>query len=94
VNFPKDGAKGLYRVTSVGRRQYTREVKVSTDPKGKPYYWIGGDPSQHEDIPGSDCNAVFDDGLISVTPIHVDMTHRQSLKSLAAIELPGFGKVL
>jgi len=87
VNLPEGGANGRYKITSVGRRQYTRDVKVGADPKGKPYYWIGGDPSRHEDIPGSDCNAVFDDRLISITPIQVDMTHRDSLKSLASMDL-------
>jgi 5'-nucleotidase len=92
VNIPKGGGKRCYRITSVGRRQYTKDVKLSIDPRGKPYFWIGGNPARHEDIPGSDCNTVFDDGLISITPIHVDMTHQESFSKLTAMNLPFFGK--
>lgn len=90
VNIPEKIKKRGYKVTVVGRRAYSKEVYETKDPRGKLYYWIGGDPLIHEDIPGSDCNAVFDEKVISVTPIHIDMTHFESLKLLKNINLKQF----
>ncbi len=67
VNFPAVAAgeaKGV-KVTELGRRFYDNKIIVKEDPRGTPYYWIGGDGFHHDDIPGSDCNAVVD-GWISV----------------------------
>jgi len=67
VNFPSvpaGEAKGVV-VTELGRRFYDNKIIVKHDPRGTPYYWIGGDGFHHDDIPGSDCNAVVD-GWISV----------------------------
>jgi 5'-nucleotidase len=61
VNIPRGAVHANYRMTTVGRRQYSKDVRQNLDPKGKTYYWIGGDPLQHDDIPGSDCNTVLDE---------------------------------
>jgi 5'-nucleotidase len=90
VNIPKGVVQRSYKITTVGRRSYSKDVRQVLDPKGRIYYWIGGDPLQHDDLPGSDCNAVFDEGLISVTPIHTDMTHNDSLTRWKSAKLPGF----
>ena len=74
VNIPCDAKSDEYKVTVAGRRVYSLEVQLGTDPKGRPYFWIGGDPKQHEDIRGSDCSAVLDERMISVTPLHIDLT--------------------
>jgi len=63
-------------VTKLGRRNYRRDVTEKRDPYDRPYYWLGGSELTHDDLPGSDCNAV-DDGAIAVTPVEIDMTgHR------------------
>ncbi len=55
------------RVTCLGRRSYSEDIIRNVDPRGRPYYWIGGADVVHEDVPGSDCNAV-DEGWVSITP--------------------------
>ena len=61
--------------TDQDRRRYDDDVTERLDPRGRPYYWIGGGPSGHDDLPASDCNAVAA-GMISVTPMHLDLTAR------------------
>lgn len=56
------------RITRLGRRNYSEDVVRSVDPRGRPYYWIGGAEVVHEDVEGSDCNAV-DAGFVSVSPL-------------------------
>lgn len=92
VNVPGGPIKG-YRTVRLGRRDYGGEVVASKDPRGRPYYWIGGDAAIHEDIPGSDCNCVFDEGIVSVTPLHLDMSHDAMLSELRNYTLEGFEKI-
>jgi 5'-nucleotidase len=74
VNVPPD-AERAYQWTVLGKRTYVDDVAERHDPRGRPYYWIGGGPTGHEDLDGSDCNAVAN-GVISVTPIHLDLCDR------------------
>lgn len=83
VNFPPrppGGVEGV-RVTSLGQRWYDDSIVESKDPRGKPYYWIGGSGFRFGDVPGSDCNALTD-GFISVTPISADLTATTQLDAL------------
>jgi 5'-nucleotidase len=73
VNVPA-GDPAAYAVTRLGKHSYGFEVVEKVDPRGRKYYWIGGNEYQHDDIPGSDCNAVHRDGIISVTPLHLALT--------------------
>lgn len=72
VNVP-EGQPTTWQRTFLGRRPYSHAVHVRHDPRGRPYYWIGGDPATHDDLPGSDCNAIHE-GVVSVTPLEVDLT--------------------
>lgn len=90
VNVPADAEPAHFRVTRLGRRGYLAWVEERRDLRGKPYYWIGGPQREHENIPGSDCNTVFDDRLISVTPMQIDLTSGMGLDQLASWQLPGF----
>jgi 5'-nucleotidase len=74
VNLPSGPIKGV-RVTSMGRRIYRDQVSVRQDLRGRSYYWIGGPEQKGEDVPGSDCTAVSE-GMASVTPIGLDLTHQ------------------
>jgi 5'-nucleotidase len=72
VNMPGGGAE-LYQWTSLGRRFYADDVAERADPRGRPYYWVGGGPAGHEHIDGTDCVAVAH-GWNSITPMHLDLT--------------------
>lgn len=72
VNLPANGSTEL-RWTRLGRRTYKDDVQERSDPRGRPYYWIGGGPTGHDDVANSDC-VVIADGINSVTPLHLDIT--------------------
>ena len=81
VNFPPKADAERFQWTTLGRRRYGEAVDARVDPRGRKYYWIGGDEMGHDDLPGSDCNAVAE-GLISVSPVHMDLTNYEALEKL------------
>ncbi|ABS25002.1 5'/3'-nucleotidase SurE [Anaeromyxobacter sp. Fw109-5] len=92
VNVPRGPVRG-YRFTRLGRRTYGNEVVEKTDPRGRKYYWIGGEGGPtNEDIPGSDCNCVLGEGLVAVTPLHLDSSHDAVLQGLRSWTVPGYEK--
>jgi 5'-nucleotidase len=90
VNVPGGVEPRGYRITKLGKRSYGYEVVENVDPRGRKYYWIGGSEFQHEDIPGSDCNVVLREQLISVTPLHLDLTEFPTMSELERWTLDGF----
>ena len=75
VNVPsvaKDDIKGV-QVTRMCRRIYRDELVERADPRGKPYYWIGGEEPTADPDEGTDFLAL-ENGFISVTPLHLDLT--------------------
>ncbi|HEX6014681.1 MAG TPA: 5'/3'-nucleotidase SurE, partial [Geminicoccaceae bacterium] len=67
-----------------GKRKIGDTLLERVDPRGEPYLWIGAlreDPQTRE---GTDLAAVAA-GYVSVTPIHLDMTHHPSLPALRAL---------
>ncbi len=69
------------RVTSLGKRRYSDSLTRAQDPSGKEYFWIGGGTTDWRGADDSDFRAV-DEGYISVTPLHLDLTN---YKLLAAV---------
>ena len=85
VNFPPvsgSAVKGI-RVARQGFHDYARgSVVEGTDPRGFPYYWFGLHGIEHS--PGSDTDLeAIAGGFVSVTPLQIDLTHEDSLASLA-----------
>ena len=80
VNVPQGEPRGV-RVTRQGKRLYPGGVIERLDPKGRIYYWIGGAPAEWEDDPEGDFAALHA-GMISVTPLHLDLTHHKVLEEL------------
>ncbi|HUH02151.1 MAG TPA: 5'/3'-nucleotidase SurE [Kofleriaceae bacterium] len=75
VNFPA-APGGTYQWTRLGERVYHDVVDDRHDPRGRRYYWIGGGVADADNPPGTDCHAVSS-GHVSVTPLELDLTHRQ-----------------
>ena len=97
VNVPPGVEPEGYVVTRLGKHSYGSDVHEKKDPRGRPYYWIGGNEYQHEDIPGSDCNVVLRDKRVSVTPLMLDLTDEKNRARIASWTLEGFrqwGQVL
>jgi len=89
VNLPAGDIDG-FAVTRLGKHSYGSEVIEKVDPRGRKYYWIGGNEYQHEDIPGSDCNTVLRDRRVSVTPLQLDLTADGTRAELETWSLDGF----
>jgi 5'-nucleotidase len=85
VNFPAlppEQVKGV-RVVRQGLRDYGRlRIVEGRDPRGYDYYWFGLAPMIETAAHATDLEAVRD-GYVSVTPLHLDMTHEPSLARLA-----------
>lgn len=79
-NVPKDKIAGV-RMTRMGKRVYGDVIVEKRDPRGRKYYWIGGDYLTSEEVPGSDLEAI-EDNCISITPIHLDLTNYAALRAL------------
>lgn len=75
------------RLTCLGRRHYAESVIEKTDPRGQRYYWIGGVNPEWFGEENSDFRAV-DKGYISVTPLHLDLTHYPSLDKFSGLVKP------
>jgi 5'-nucleotidase len=88
VNVPAGAPRG-YQVTFLGRRVYRDQVEVRQDLRGRSYYWIGGPEENATDVPGSDCSAVRD-GLVSVTPLGLDLTHTRLMGELIGWRVGNF----
>jgi 5'-nucleotidase len=86
VNVPPQ-ARG-FRVTRQGKRAFREGLVSRKDPKGKEYYWIGLAPARWQDDPNAD-HAAVEQGLVSVTPLHSDLTY---YRGIATIEGWGLGE--
>ncbi len=87
--LPLEEIKG-YQITRLGLRIYRDELIRREDPRGKPYYWIGGDfpldvPEKESDV------GALSEGYVSVTPIKLDLTAHELISPLKQWEwsLPG-----
>ncbi len=91
VNVPDTGAGPVpgYRWTVGGVRDYGHIVTERHDPRGVPYYWLGGKHLGHTPVEGSDCEAI-EAGLASLTPLDLDLTDHRVLDRLRDVELPDF----
>jgi 5'-nucleotidase len=84
INFPPVAAAAVagVRVTEQGFRDYGNIHLVQrTDPRGFPYYWHGF--GKEKPAPGHETDLkAMHEACISVTPLHLDMTHYQSIAAL------------
>ncbi len=85
VNLPPlsaDDVKGL-RLTRLGRRVYSESVAPMKDPWGRQIFWIGGGEISWSGENDSDFRAIAD-GYVSITPLHLDLTHYDVLQGADA----------
>jgi 5'-nucleotidase len=84
VNVPAKPLKDIrgIKITKTGFRYYADHIVEQKDPRGKNYYWLSGKYLGYEKaIADSDCKAL-DENYVSVTPLHIDSTHHQTLKKI------------
>lgn len=81
VNIPAGRNVSRYSITTLGKRYFSDAIVEKTDPRGKKYYWIGGDMERWVGGEDSDFHAI-NHGRISVTPLHLDMTNYSTIGEL------------
>jgi 5'-nucleotidase len=80
-HLPEERIKG-YMVTRQGLRVYQDKLVTRQDPRGQPYYWIGGEEPTGVPDEGTDFGALSQ-GFVSITPLHLDMTAYATIKTLS-----------
>jgi 5'-nucleotidase len=86
VNFPVRTAARVagVAVTSQGaRNDATIGVEPRVDGRGNPYFWISYRPQSTEPAVGTDLSALAE-GMISVTPLRLDLTDEAVRRSFTA----------
>jgi 5'/3'-nucleotidase len=86
VNFPAaapEDVTGIF-VCRQGRRDEGTSVTEGADPSGRRFVWIGGYQVDESSETDTDL-AVTATGGIAVTPLHLDLTHRGTMKKMQGI---------
>lgn len=84
INFPDEEIENALpvEITRQGRRdQSLLEMDKRMDRRGTPYYWTGFQRVRSNPPAGTDLHAIYA-GNITVTPLHLDLTHSQTLRAL------------
>ena len=75
INVPHRPAAELkgVRITRLGTRVYEDTLVRKVDPRGRDYFWIGGEDPVWQPEEGTDFQTVHD-GYVSVTPMQLELT--------------------
>lgn len=71
------------QITRQGLRIYRDALVQRADPRGRPYYWIGGDAPDGVPDAGTDIGALRD-GFVTITPLQLDLTAHHLIEPLQA----------
>ena len=78
VNIPENPSDEEFEITKLAKRMYIPIIHKRLDPRGKPYYWIGGEPFKFDE-PGSDGYELCESQKTTITPLNIDLTSDISL---------------
>ena len=87
VNFPDvapDDVTGVEMTVQGKRDMHMAYADKRTDLRGGTYYWVGFRNTLSDPAKGTDLHAVYA-GKISVTPLHIDLTHMPTLHDLKGV---------
>ncbi len=87
INFPNGDPEAIkeVEVTRQGFRDaHVRHNEKRTDLRGRDYYWVGFRALRSSPAEGTDLRALYE-GKISVTPLHIDLTHMQTVRDLKGV---------
>lgn len=88
LNFPNcapSKVKGV-RLCPQGKRIMNIKLSERVDPKGRPYFWLGGDRDNTADSPGVDIEWL-EKGYVTVTPLRLDLTDYETLEKMRKIKI-------
>lgn len=72
--------KGMI-ITRQGLRVYRDVLDRRVDPRGRPYYWIGGEAPTGVNEEGTDVGALAN-GYVSITPLQLDLTNYKAMEGM------------
>lgn len=86
LNFPACKPEAVKDIACApqGKRKVSVALTLRKDPRGRPYYWLGGDRDDATDDPNVDI-ARLTAGYVTVTPVQMDMTDYRTLKKINAL---------
>ena len=86
VNIPNIDLENLRgtQITRQGMRVYNAVLDKRLDPRGHPYYWIGGPVPSGIPDEGTDIGAI-EQGYVSITPLHLDLTEYHRTRQLSTL---------
>ena len=89
INVPNKSPEEIkgFRITRQGKRVYQDLLIEHHDPRGRPYYWIGGDAPVGVTEPDTDVGAL-EEGYVSINPIHCDLTAHHLINTLKKWDWP------
>jgi 5'-nucleotidase len=97
VNYPDlapGDVKGIVATRQGRRDQGGLNVQERADTWGDPYFWVGFERRGSDPPQGTDLRAMMD-GMISVTPLHLNLTHEAVRETLGStLSLDGGSKRL
>ena len=73
VNVPANPSDEEFEIVSLSERMYSPVIEKRLDPRGKPYYWINGEPYKNHES-GSDGHALNKLCKTTITPLKIDLT--------------------
>ena len=80
--LPDEQIRGV-QITRQGLRLYRDSLVQRKDPRGRPYYWIGGESPTGVPEEGTDFGALAA-GAVSITPLHLDLSAYQAMEELSS----------
>lgn len=81
INVPAAKPRGI-RITRLGYRRYVNVFHKRTDPRGRIYYWMAGEPLDLEESSDNTDVQAIRDNCISITPIQLDLTDYKAMAAL------------
>jgi len=87
INFPDalpDEVKEVETTFQGFRDHHVIYADKRVDPRGGQYYWLGFRGKLSNPPDGSDLRAIYEK-RISVTPLHIDLTHRETIHALKGV---------
>jgi 5'/3'-nucleotidase len=81
VNVPEPWTGGV-KFTRQSKKITRNQLSEGKDPRGRNYYWLFEQKIDKEVEPDTDYAAIFA-GSVSITPLHLDPTHAESLNHLS-----------
>jgi 5'-nucleotidase len=81
VNVPEPWTGGV-KLTRQSQKITRNQLREGKDPRGRTYFWLFEQKIDKDVAPDTDYAAIFA-GAVSVTPLHLDPTHTESLNHLS-----------